>query len=246
MIDDLNHYHLKSSSIHPHLLSTNSTDSMDQEEDTFTSVTWADNGNHHPNGQGSAVIQSSSNPSSPSRQRQPLTHARNASTDAHRQIGGLQTGLGAIGRSESARALSRAANDVEPPKWEGYLMVQVTDPRKELENTKEMFISYGIRAEVSCNRRQVQANRMTWLGAKRKSVSRNDSAAHLQHTIFKTKQIEELGSVFEMQLPCPFCMKSACTHLSLCPSPLNSTSFLFPFPPPSLSRPTSLTSTRLV
>lgn len=117
------------------------THSMDPEED-FTSVTW---GNQNQPSQGepsSSSVPSTSHSHSHS-------HARNPSTDAHRSTGGLETGLGAIGRSESARALSRAANDVEPPRWEGYLMVQVTDPRKEAENSKEMFISYGIRAEVS-------------------------------------------------------------------------------------------------
>lgn len=34
------------------------------------------------------------------------------------------------------------------PRWEGFLMVQVTEPRKEQEGSKEMFVSYGIRAEV--------------------------------------------------------------------------------------------------
>ncbi|KDN52362.1 hypothetical protein K437DRAFT_277632 [Tilletiaria anomala UBC 951] len=37
----------------------------------------------------------------------------------------------------------------ELPKWQGFLMVQVCDARKEGEGTKDMFISYGIRAETN-------------------------------------------------------------------------------------------------
>jgi hypothetical protein len=39
--------------------------------------------------------------------------------------------------------------DGEQPAWQGFLRVQVCEPRKEHEGTKEMFCSYGIRAEVS-------------------------------------------------------------------------------------------------
>lgn len=35
------------------------------------------------------------------------------------------------------------------PTWEGYLLVEVTEPRKEHEGTKDMFVSYGIRAETN-------------------------------------------------------------------------------------------------
>jgi sorting nexin-4 len=37
------------------------------------------------------------------------------------------------------------------PKWEGYLLVQVKDPIKELEGTKDMYISYLVTAQVSCD-----------------------------------------------------------------------------------------------
>ncbi|PWN98814.1 hypothetical protein FA09DRAFT_317585 [Tilletiopsis washingtonensis] len=39
--------------------------------------------------------------------------------------------------------------DGEQPAWQGFLRVQVCEPRKEHEGTKEMFCSYGIRAETN-------------------------------------------------------------------------------------------------
>lgn len=54
---------------------------------------------------------------------------------------------GGVGSAILARG-SREEEQGEKPTWHGYLMVQVCDPRKENEGTKEMFVSYGIRAEV--------------------------------------------------------------------------------------------------
>jgi hypothetical protein len=34
------------------------------------------------------------------------------------------------------------------PKWEGYLITQVFDPMKELDGTKDMFVSYQVSAKV--------------------------------------------------------------------------------------------------
>ncbi|KAE8216838.1 hypothetical protein CF327_g35 [Tilletia walkeri] len=59
-------------------------------------------------------------------------------------------------------AVLMRASESEPLTWEGYLLVQVTDTRRELEGTKEMFISYGIRAETNLahfNRTRVSTRR---------------------------------------------------------------------------------------
>ena len=39
--------------------------------------------------------------------------------------------------------------DASTPKWGGYLLVQVKDPVKELDGTKDVFISYLVEARVS-------------------------------------------------------------------------------------------------
>jgi len=43
------------------------------------------------------------------------------------------------------------ADDADPtvPKWDGYLAVHVTDPVKELEGTKDMYISYAVKATTN-------------------------------------------------------------------------------------------------
>ena len=48
-------------------------------------------------------------------------------------------------------AMSRFSLQDRPelPKWQGFLMVQVSDARKEGEGSRDAYISYGIRAEVS-------------------------------------------------------------------------------------------------
>ncbi|EJT99949.1 hypothetical protein DACRYDRAFT_95772 [Dacryopinax primogenitus] len=42
------------------------------------------------------------------------------------------------------------ADDADPtvPKWDGYLVVQVLDPVKELEGTKDMYISYAVKSQT--------------------------------------------------------------------------------------------------
>lgn len=37
----------------------------------------------------------------------------------------------------------------DEPKWEGYLQIQVSDPIKELEGTKDTYISYLVSGKVS-------------------------------------------------------------------------------------------------
>lgn len=37
------------------------------------------------------------------------------------------------------------------PKWEGYLIVTVKDPVKELAETKDAYVSYLVSAKVRCN-----------------------------------------------------------------------------------------------
>jgi sorting nexin-4 len=39
--------------------------------------------------------------------------------------------------------------DASTPKWTGYLLVQVKDPVKELDGTKDVYISYLVEARVS-------------------------------------------------------------------------------------------------
>jgi sorting nexin-4 len=123
---------------------------MEGDDDTFTSVNWDAPASdaHNANVPGTSLSR---------------TPHRTAST------AGPSTGTGAIASSSNTSTLNAGAlagidpmtlakkvgrgNDAEEeakrtPRWEGFLMVQVTEPRKEQEGTKEMFVSYGIRAEV--------------------------------------------------------------------------------------------------
>ncbi|SOV02750.1 related to SNX4 - Sorting NeXin [Ustilago sp. UG-2017a] len=103
------------------------------EQDTFTSVTWENRDSATSNSQPvfstTPSFTSSSNPnaiagpsssSSSSSSSNPLTRNVNSSSD-----------------------------DPTSLAWAGYVMVQVTEPRKELEGQKDSFISYGIRAETN-------------------------------------------------------------------------------------------------
>jgi len=70
-------------------------------------------------------------------------------------------GVGGSGSGAVPVLLSRAS-ETDLPTWEGYLLVQVTDTRRELEGTKELFVSYGIRAETNLahfNRTRVSTRR---------------------------------------------------------------------------------------
>lgn len=45
-------------------------------------------------------------------------------------------------------------------KWEGYLITQVSDAVKELDGTKDMYVSYQVSAKVC-----VSYNKVDWLGS---------------------------------------------------------------------------------
>ncbi|SPO29526.1 related to SNX4 - Sorting NeXin [Ustilago trichophora] len=99
---------------------------MDAEEDTFTSVTWE----NRDTTTGSQPVFSST----------PAFSNSNA-------IAGPSSGA-----TSSATGVARdihASDDPSQLSWTGYLMVQVLEPRKELEGQKDAFISYGIRAETN-------------------------------------------------------------------------------------------------
>lgn len=112
---------------------------MDGDEDTFTSVNW-DADSHNVHIPGTSL---------------PRTPHRTASTAGTSPGGAQSTSSGALAGIDPASLAKKAArgNEAEEeykrtPRWEGFLMVQVTEPRKEQEGTKEVFVSYGIRAEV--------------------------------------------------------------------------------------------------
>lgn len=46
------------------------------------------------------------------------------------------------------KALIPAKGGPHDPKWEGYLITAVTDPQKELAETKDAYVSYQISAKV--------------------------------------------------------------------------------------------------
>lgn len=118
---------------------------MDGDEDTFTSVNW-DAESH------TAHIPGTSLPRTP--HRTATAGPSSGSGGKTASPSGLSAGaLSGVDPTNLAKKAVRG-NDAEEeakrtPRWEGFLMVQVTEPRKEQEGTKEMFVSYGIRAEVS-------------------------------------------------------------------------------------------------
>ncbi|PWN53031.1 hypothetical protein IE53DRAFT_325606 [Violaceomyces palustris] len=94
------------------------------DEDTFTSVTWDNRDDPSSNSQ----------PTFSSTATASISTSKNAS----------------LNNTSSSSAAGRSRSSSIPPLvWLGYLMVQVLDPRKELEGQKESFISYGIRAETN-------------------------------------------------------------------------------------------------
>ncbi|GAC74848.1 vacuolar sorting protein VPS1 [Moesziomyces antarcticus T-34] len=100
---------------------------MDAEEDTFTSVTWE----NRDAASGSQPVFSTMPSSSTNAAAGPSTTSAS---------------------SAAAAGLARdpfASDDPSELTWAGYLMVQVLEPRKELEGQKDAFISYGIRAETN-------------------------------------------------------------------------------------------------
>lgn len=103
---------------------------MDAEEDTFTSVTWENR-------------DTSSN-------SQPVFSTTPSFTSNPNAIAAPSTSSSSTTNPTSA--LTRDVNASDDPtslSWTGYLMVQVLEPRKELEGQKDAFISYGIRAETN-------------------------------------------------------------------------------------------------
>lgn len=140
------------------------------EEDTFTSVNWD---TPTPNEQGStsnpstattaaaAAATGQSNKEMPGTSLPRAPHRTTTSTSITSSTSGAA--LAGVDPVSLAKRASRGdevdEQEKRTPRWEGFLMVQVTDPRKEQEGTKEMFVSYGIRAET--NLRHFQRTRMT-------------------------------------------------------------------------------------
>ena len=112
------------------------------EEDTFTSVTW--DSKQDP--------ESSSQPVFTTTQ---VTGATTSSTGLGLSLAqGASSTAPPVASSSSATQTASAsaiasANADAQLSWAGYLMVQLLDPRKELEGQKDAFISYGIRAETN-------------------------------------------------------------------------------------------------
>lgn len=106
----------------------------DEDDDNFTSVTW---------GSASDAKQAAAASATPSTSSAP--HASSSAAPAS----GVDLILGT--QNLAADPYSRLPVDAEKgkPKWEGYLMVEVTEARKEHEGTKEQYVSYGIRAETN-------------------------------------------------------------------------------------------------
>lgn len=108
-----------------------------EDEDNFTSITWESADNARATGAAAAA---------------------GASTSAahHDDQRAPPSGVDLVlGTQSLADPYSRPHLDAEDgkPRWEGYLMVQITEARKEHEGTKEQFVSYGIRAEVRARQR---------------------------------------------------------------------------------------------
>lgn len=68
------------------------------------------------------------------------------------------------------------SNDI--PKWEGYLDVEVKDPVKELEHTKDAYVSYLVVGRVSSR----NSSRQTPLPLTMTTPSASDRSCHLLNT----------------------------------------------------------------
>lgn len=64
-------------------------------------------------------------------------------------------GGGNAGRGPGFRHLQDEGSAPHEPKWEGYLVAIVKDPVKELDGTKDMYVSYLVQAKVRCTFRTV-------------------------------------------------------------------------------------------
>lgn len=108
-----------------------------EDDDNFTSITWesADDANSAALAGRAAGAEASSSSAAPP-------------GSSSSQPSGVDL---VLGTHSVADPYSRKRTDPDDgePKWEGYLMVNVTEARKEHEGTKEMFVSYGIRAETN-------------------------------------------------------------------------------------------------
>ncbi|PWN45141.1 hypothetical protein IE81DRAFT_320754 [Ceraceosorus guamensis] len=112
-------------------------------DDAFTSVTWDRSDDAAFNQAGSSLPGSSGGGK--------FTTSEDVSFGSSLGPAGPATpGIDGITRHALA-PLARGASegDGERPKWQGSLLVQVCEPRRENEGTKEAFISYGIRAETN-------------------------------------------------------------------------------------------------
>lgn len=133
---------------------------MDAEEDTFTSVNWD---TPAPSEQAGQPSTHASNTQMPGTSLPRAPHRTTTSTSVASTGSNTAAALTGVDPAKLARRSSRGNENDDgakrTPRWEGFLMVQVTDPRKEQEGSKEMFVSYGIRAET--NLMHFQRTRMT-------------------------------------------------------------------------------------
>ncbi|CAO1628724.1 unnamed protein product [Parajaminaea phylloscopi] len=107
---------------------------MDDDDDNFTSITWESAEDAKSAALAAGVKAGPSTSSS--------AHPADAPPSGVDLVLGTHSVADPYSRT-------RADPDDGEPKWEGYLMVDVTEARKEHEGTKEMFVSYGIRAETN-------------------------------------------------------------------------------------------------
>jgi sorting nexin-4 len=135
------------------------------EEDTFTSVNWdASTADALQGTTGTGRSSAATQMPGTSLPRAPHRTATSTSVGSSSSATNPRSALTGVDPAYLAKKASGRDGDPDEeskrtPRWEGFLMVQVTDPRKEQEGTKEMFVSYGIRAET--NLMHFQRTRMT-------------------------------------------------------------------------------------
>ncbi len=135
---------------------------MADQDDQYTSVHWdQDATDPSASGSGAAGDDKHNGGSSGKGEFSSSSSGGAKSTGLVGMVGGgsgysYDTSLGGASSSSNtgagySPAMSRfqAQDRPELPRWQGYLKVQVGDARKEGEGTKDMYISYGVRAEVS-------------------------------------------------------------------------------------------------
>lgn len=131
---------------------------MEGDDDTFTSVNWdADSPNVHI--PGTSLPRTPHRSSASTSGTSPNSGGVAGSSGSPHTAGAL-AGVDPVSLAKKAGRGNEAEEEYKrTPRWEGFLMVQVTEPRKEQEGTKEMFVSYGIRAET--NLMHFERTRMT-------------------------------------------------------------------------------------